>query len=256
MCSWWSRAASAGGPACVHDDSTIFVSDVLAPQYVTAGNGVRLHGRSHAAHLASGALDVGLTSSTRPEFLVGNQIVPRGDPNQPQTETSFVLIEGGGRPDRGLHGQPAQHVHAAGGRHDSALFGHDAGVRLGRGLKIIDSDTAQATSSHRRTPCRSSRTSDSSATRWAATSVESNEFGFPDRDLPTAASSASRCGAETTSCRRPTARSAARRPAASTSVPCVLGQDLVVDCSACQRKAFCSQNEVTVSTVVDAGGGG
>lgn len=89
-----AAAASAAGPACVHDNSTIFVSNVLAPQYVTAGMVCQFTPDPTQPVLSEGMLDVAVGLQYTAEFLVGNQIVPRGDPNQPQTETSFVTVEG------------------------------------------------------------------------------------------------------------------------------------------------------------------
>ena len=80
--------------ACVHNDSTIFVEGVLAPQLVTAGMGCTFTGDPTQLHITGGRLDVGLVRSYKAEFLVGNQLVPRGDPNQPDTETSLVVIQG------------------------------------------------------------------------------------------------------------------------------------------------------------------
>jgi len=43
---------------------------------------------------ASGVVDIALTQSYAAWYLVGNQTVPRGDPNTPTTETSYVTIQG------------------------------------------------------------------------------------------------------------------------------------------------------------------
>ena len=87
-------AAGSMVAACVHDDSTIFVNEVLAPQFVTPGMACTFTADPTQLHITSGALDTGITSSYNAVFLVGNQIVPRGNPNQPQTETSYVNIQG------------------------------------------------------------------------------------------------------------------------------------------------------------------
>jgi hypothetical protein len=86
--------AAMGDAGCVHDDSSIFVSQVLAPQFVTPGMACIFTSDPTQASINSGTLDVAVTSNYFAEILVGNQLVPRGDPNQPQTETSFVNVQG------------------------------------------------------------------------------------------------------------------------------------------------------------------
>ena len=126
-------AASGGTPACVHDDSTIFVSDVLAPQFVTAGMACTFTADPTQPTLGQGTLDTALSPEYTAEFLVGNQIVPAGNPNQPQTETSFVTIKGAVVRIVDSGGNQLNHLHSQRGRHDPALLGDHSGLRVARG---------------------------------------------------------------------------------------------------------------------------
>jgi hypothetical protein len=243
---------SAGGPACVHDDSTIFVSDVLAPQYVTAGMACVFTADPTQPVLGEGTLDAVLATQYTAVFLVGNQIVPRGDPNQPQTETSFVTLEGA----------VVRIVDSTGTqlntytRPAAATIPPSSGTTPGYAslaVTIIDSTTA-ATLGHGQTDPVVSYVRFFGHT-LGGDSVESNEFGFPvdvcrgclisfpaseDNMLP---------GLPQPNC----ANSGAGASSASASVPCVPGQDLALDCSACLQLPECNP---TGSVVVDAGGGG
>jgi hypothetical protein len=79
--------------ACAHDDSTLFVRDVLAPQFVANGNACVYTDQPTQTFISAGTLDLAIRTEYRPVDLVGNQMVPRGDPNSPMTETSYVTID-------------------------------------------------------------------------------------------------------------------------------------------------------------------
>jgi hypothetical protein len=83
-----------GVSACTHDDSTIFVRDVLAPMAVAPGTACTFSNDPAQNQIQSGILDVDLRSEYDPVYLVGNQLVAQADPTVPRTETSFVRIEG------------------------------------------------------------------------------------------------------------------------------------------------------------------
>jgi hypothetical protein len=80
--------------ACVHDDSTIFVQDVLAAQLVAQGQTCFFNNQPNQPFISSGILDIALRSDYTPTFLVGNQMVAESNSQQLQTETSTVRIEG------------------------------------------------------------------------------------------------------------------------------------------------------------------
>lgn len=81
-------------PACVHNDSSLFVQDVLAPQFVTPGQTCSFTTDPTQPFLSSGILDVGLRNEYDPTFLVGNQLVTQSNSQQLQTETSIITIQG------------------------------------------------------------------------------------------------------------------------------------------------------------------
>jgi hypothetical protein len=81
--------------ACVHDDSTIFVRDVMAPPTTgSTGGGCLYTADPTQPALSSGVLDVAVRGEYEAVFLVGNQMVPEVNQNQLQTETSTVTIQG------------------------------------------------------------------------------------------------------------------------------------------------------------------
>lgn len=99
----WGRAVgaamlSAGAavfvPACAHDDTTLFVYDVLLPPVVAVGSSCTFTGSTSQSAIPSGALDDALAPSYTAEFLLGNQLIQQADPNGPKTETSFIEVQG------------------------------------------------------------------------------------------------------------------------------------------------------------------
>ncbi|HXN33065.1 MAG TPA: hypothetical protein VN894_14440 [Polyangiaceae bacterium] len=84
---------SAAFPACVHDDSTIFVQSVLAPQTSTQpGTACSFTADPTQPFLSSGTLDLELRPEYGAKFLIGNQMVAQANSSQLQTETSRVNI--------------------------------------------------------------------------------------------------------------------------------------------------------------------
>jgi hypothetical protein len=82
--------------ACVHDNSTLYIQNVLAAQYQMSAGG---QGCGYAADptlpfIPSGILDVSLKLQYDAVFMVGNQMVPQSNPNQLRTETANVTIQG------------------------------------------------------------------------------------------------------------------------------------------------------------------
>jgi hypothetical protein len=249
-------AAGATESACVHDDSTIFVSRVLAPPLVTAGMICTFTADPTQPSIASGVLDVALTNSYTAEFLVGNQMVPRGDPNQPQTETSYVKIEGAVVRIMDASTPPQQ---LASYTTLAALtLPPSSGTSPGYGpiaVTIINSATAAGFS------MSSGGIRVTSYVRFfghtlGGESVESNEFGFPV-DVCSGCLIAFPPSEENLQLPTPNCALSNSSMMTATSVPCIMGQDYAIDCALCQSAPACRVNENgTPVAIVDAGGGG
>ena len=94
-----SFTASMGGvmlQACAHDDSTMYIQQVVAPPAgasLTASCLYQAPSTTTPAEFA-GQLDVGLASSYSPVIIVGNQLIARGDNANARTETNRVQLRG------------------------------------------------------------------------------------------------------------------------------------------------------------------
>jgi hypothetical protein len=85
---------SAAAFACVHNDSSIFIQNVLAGQQVSGGAGCSYTSATTQPFIPFGVLDVLLRNSYDPTYLVGNQLVAEANSSQLMTETSTVTIQG------------------------------------------------------------------------------------------------------------------------------------------------------------------
>jgi hypothetical protein len=84
--------------ACAHDDSSLFLQDVLAPPSGGSASGCVFTTDPTQALLSVGYLDVeaisAFSDSYEAVFLAGNQIIPQGNQSQLQTETSRIVLQG------------------------------------------------------------------------------------------------------------------------------------------------------------------
>jgi len=80
--------------ACKHDDSTLFVQDVLAAQPVSAGAQCTFTDDPTQAFISSGVLDLAFRNEYDPTYLVANQAVAEVNSQQLATETDIITIQG------------------------------------------------------------------------------------------------------------------------------------------------------------------
>jgi hypothetical protein len=245
--------------ACVHDDSTVFVSEMLAPQLVSVGSQCLYTADPTQPHITSGVFDVALVSSYTGSFLLANQVVPRADPNQPQTETSFVTITGAVVTINDSQGnQLASYTKPV-----SVTIPPSSGTTPGFSpafLEIVDPTTVAKLG----VPYLSSVPVVTFTRFFGKTvggdSVESNDFEFPidvcngcliaysAKDISPLFKAPNCVG-----------NGSAGTSSGASSLPCIIGQDARIDCADCQGSAACrlnSDHPIVGGGVVDAGGGG
>lgn len=252
----------AGSSGCVHDDSTIFVQQVLQPPMVSVGQQCAFKADPSEITIVSGVLDVSLTLGYWAEYLVGNQLIAQSNPNQLQTETSSVNLEGAEVRVTDGAGNAIHSFTTLGGATIFAASGGSPSWGLFP-VRTIDSDTlaasgipAQLQAQYELGVSQVSRVvtyvrvyGKTLGGRY----VESNEFEFPvdicygclvdfavaDQDF---------CY-ELPNCRYASA-------VAPSSVPCIIGQDNGVDCSQCLWSGTCDRKLVWTGECADAGAGG
>jgi hypothetical protein len=242
--------------ACVHDDSTVFVSQMLAPQLVSPGSACVYTADPTQPHITSGVLDSALRRAYVGEFLLANQLVPRGDPTQPQTETSFVKIKGAVVTINDSQGNQITSYT----KQVSVTIPPSSGTTpgySGASLEIIDPATVDKLGV---TP--GAIVPVVTFTRFfgdtvGGDSVESDNFEFPVDVCYACLIGYSSQDINVNFAVPNCVGNATGSAAAPTSLPCTIGQDFGVDCFDCQQFAACRlNNDKPVTGVVDAGGGG
>jgi hypothetical protein len=86
--------AVAATGACKHDDSTLFVQDVLEAQPVSAGALCSFTADPTQPFISSGVLDLAFRTEYDPTYLIGNQAVAEVNSQQLATETDIITVEG------------------------------------------------------------------------------------------------------------------------------------------------------------------
>ncbi len=87
-------AVSAVVPACATNDQTIFIRAALAPATNRQTSGCVYTPDPTQPELFEAKVDVGITDSYFAVLLVGNQLIPRGDPQDNRAESNRVHING------------------------------------------------------------------------------------------------------------------------------------------------------------------
>jgi hypothetical protein len=251
-------AAAVITTACTHDDTTVFVHGVLAQQLVAPGELCNYTSDPTQATVASGILDIVLSLEADnggvyvATFLVGNQLVPQGNPSAPATETSYVNIQGAVVRITDINGNQIRTYTQLVGATIPPSSGTTPGyapipvtivdqtvagmylpsVEMGDGVRVI------------------------TYTRFfgktlGGQSVESNEFEFPvDLDCAGCLVSFPEGATNPLMFPQPNCGNGASS-STTTSAPCLIGQDDPVPCTACTGAAVCRGFGLT-----DAGTGG
>jgi len=247
--------------ACVHNDSSIFIQDVLAPQEVSNNTPCVFSASTTQPVLSSGVLDVDFKYSYEAEYLVGNQLVAVANSDQLRPETSTVTLQGAvvritdamGTQLKTFTRLAAATVYPAVG----SVPGYAA-----IGVTILDSDTVLGNPTIQNLvlskPALNASVRLVTYVRFfgrttGGKDIESNEFEFPidvckgclisfsPQDINACADVPNCIG-------QSSGGSMSQQP-----IPCNPGQDLPIDCVQCQNVPDCRPNAHTLRTSPDGG---
>ncbi len=87
-------ATAAALPACVENDSSIFIHHVLAPPATRQNNVCTYQPDPLAPGLFEGTLDIGIRDTYFAAMIVGSQLMQRGDPQQVRAESNRSHVNG------------------------------------------------------------------------------------------------------------------------------------------------------------------
>ncbi len=236
--------------ACAHNDSSLFVQDVLYPTPVSAGQGCIFTADPNQSYLPRGTLDVDFRTQYDAVFLIGDQMVAQANGQQLQTETSTVDIQGA----------IVRDTDAAGNTLDSFTSLTSGTVYPSTGTIPGYLSTSATIASQKAVNALVAQKGSGLSSGGSSTLVtyvkfygytlggnyiESNDFEFPI-DI-CAGCLLGFSGSEVTECcvngtcvapKTPNCLSPSSN-AGSLPQPCRLGQDTSIDCSQCQDHAVC-----------------
>lgn len=244
MATWIKRASVVGAlsvcgglvvSACADNEQTIFIRQVQAPESGECTYSADQSGTFYGL----GVLDLALTNQYRAGLLIGNQMVPRANPDQPRAETNRVRLT-----------EAEVHVQLADGSEvgsftvpGNGFVDPGTGTEPGYGLfetVLVDPGSAQALSA--KLGCAGSRLS--SVGRIVAVTkvfgktlggkeVESSEFRFPIEVCCGCLISFPPDANDATAEKQPNCLAVSE--GGSTLVePCLAGQDEPLDCRSCK----------------------
>jgi hypothetical protein len=245
--------AVIGVSACTHDDSTLFVREVLAPTQVAPGTGCMFTNDPAQSQIQTGILDLDLRADYSAAYLVGNQLVAQADPTVPRTETSIVTIDREIVTIKDVNNvQLAQYQDSI-----STVINPAAGGTPSYGS--ISVTTIDATTAATSGPPPGDTVDVVRLFTYVkflgrtlgGESVESNEYEFPvdlcRGCLITVAPADISPLFESPNC-------VGTGQSAATSAPCAIGQDLPVDCSLCKSiSTACNPTPILIGSMADAG---
>jgi hypothetical protein len=237
---------------CVHDDSSLFIQNVIFPQPQGAGTECTFTANPTQLFLSRGTLDTAFRSEYDAEFLLANQLVTRSNPNQVETETSNINIQGAIVRDTDAAGNQLDSFTSLTSGTVYAAVGGTPGYAVSSAT-VISQKAIQAAGSL----TGGVKTVVGYVKFFGHTLggdyIESNEFEFPV-DLcygclvQFSASDIDPCFSGI-NCLKAT--NGMTTGGSSNTVPCVSGQDTPVDCSLCQQLNICRPNPGT--NLCDAG---
>ena len=234
--------------ACVHNDSSLFVQDVIFPTPVSAGQTCTFSANANQTFLPRGVLDVAFRQEYAPWYLVANQMNAVANAQQLQTETSTINVQGA----------IVRVTDAAGNLLNTytsltsgTIYPSTGSVPGYTPLSItaIDQKTVQSIiASKGALLANQGTTTLVSFAKFfghtlGGTYVESNEFQFPVEVCQgclvvySAADVNTTPGILSPNCLGNAA--AGGSSASSLPVPCVFGQDTPIDCAQCQEYVSC-----------------
>jgi hypothetical protein len=250
---------------CVHDDSSFFVQNVIFPTPQGAGTECLFTANPSQSFLSRGTVDTSFRGEYTAWFLVANQLVTESNPNQVQTETSNINIQGAVVRDTDTAGNQLDNFTSLTSGTVYAAVGGTPGYAATQ-VTVVSQKALKATGAG------------STVVGYVkffghtlgGDYIESNEFEFPVDVcsgclITIAPTDMSTCYAI------PNCECAANPLAggctgggsmtSTNTLPCVPGQDTQIDCSQCAQISACRPNmnnpvNSPVCAVTDAGAGG
>lgn len=247
---------AAALPACATNDQSIFIYGVLAPSTNRQGGSCVYTSDPQQPRLFEGVMDIGLTDSYYGVMLLGSQLVARGDTQNNRAESNRIHINGGVVQVCEPDGTLINEFTSLGTGFNDTQNNNSPGYGP-VGITLIDAPTRQilldGSNKSPPQPLDSNAISKSVlvkvkafGTTLGGVDVESGEYEFPMQICRG-------ClvvydGYDATSKTQPLNCDKTPETTASTTGPCVIGQDIAVSCRLCRNRRspdLCDPNNNT-----------
>jgi len=220
--------------ACAHDDSTIFVRDVISPPIPQAGGTCLYTNDPSQPTINSGVIDSAFASGYMAAFLVGNQMTPRASQDNDRTETSRVNLQGAIVRVTDIDGTELRpsYTWSAGATVDPASGGTPSYAPIF--IQIVDAQAVSAALARHpgATTVRILTYAKVFGHTLGGTRVESNEYQFPV-DICTGCLVSFPSGVSSPLFPEPNCANTGTGGSGATASPCIMGQDQYIDCRLC-----------------------
>ena len=241
--------------ACKHDDSTLFVLNVLAAQPVSAGAQCTFTSDPTQAHISSGVLDIAFVSEYNPTYLIANQSVAEVNSQQLATETNIITVQGAVVTITDAAGNQLNQF----SRLAAATVSPASGAVPGYApitVTTIDSNTIQNDTHLQQIVAGGGNIRLVTYVKFfgqttGGNTIESDTFEFPV-DVCKGCLVSFSSTSDDPALPQPNCRGAASSSSSLPS-PCIKGQDFGFDCSLCQSNTACQGALAGVAVVPDAG---
>jgi hypothetical protein len=242
--------------ACVHDDQTLFIRSVQAAPQTVVNNQCIYTPDPTQPVLSNGIVDDAFTDSYFGWMLLGDQMIPQGNPNAPTTETSRIEVEGVIVRITDILGNQLDNYTRAGAATVDPSSGTTPGWAV-LGAEIVSPKAIAAAVGNGGEPVRVITYIKAFGHTLGGTYIESNEFQFPV-DIckgclvifPAGSSDPTLqalCGGQP-NCKAPAT--------GVVTTQCYLGQDQAIDCRQCGGIGICDPSHGACNNIsLDAGAG-
>lgn len=236
-------------PGCQHNDSSLFIQDVIYPTPTTGSTGCTFSADPTGTFLSQGFMDISLTSTYSPFILAADQMVSQANSSQLQTETSDINIQGATVRVTDTDGNQLDYFTTYAAATVYASTGATPGYAALRVTMVSPLAAARVSASKGSILANGGYTEVVTYTKLygktlGGTSVESNEFEFPVSIcsgclVDFTGNEASACvssGGVVTKLSTPNcllAQAGLGTAASGATVPCAIGQDSPILCAFC-----------------------
>jgi hypothetical protein len=235
---------AASASSCVANNSSLVVLGMLTPPQASGSSGAAIclyTPNIVGPFLSFGTLDVAFAEEYVPTLLVGNQLIPQGNPATDRSETANIIIQGAIVRVTDASGATLDNFTAPGDGFVLPASGGTPGLTT-YAATIVSPKAADAVRQSLGTTFGGTKRLISYVKVFGMTTggthIESGEVGIPVNACNGCLVTFPSGSDDPSSATQPNCTAAATS-GGSSSTPCIFGQDQYIDCRTCQGNLAC-----------------